>query len=65
MHKDRMTANILPPVLRQPTTDRHDSIGGETARSEVSSTARADGLAGRVIREKVDEFLQEPSPGGN
>ena len=56
-----MTANVLSPVIRQPTTDRHDCIGGVAARSKVSSTTCMHGLTGRVMREIKGKFLKEPS----
>jgi hypothetical protein len=60
-----MMVNVLPPVIRQPTANRHDSIGGETAGCEVSSTTRTHGLTGHVMRKIGDQFFKEPCTGGN
>jgi hypothetical protein len=60
-----MTANVLPPVIGQSTTNCHDSIGGQTAGREISSTTRTHGLTGCVMRKIGDEFVKEPRSGGN
>jgi hypothetical protein len=65
MHEDGMMANVLSPVIQQPPTNWHNGVGGKTARSEVSSPACADGLAGCIVREIRDKFLEEPGVGRN
>jgi hypothetical protein len=51
LHKDRMTANVFAPIIREPAPDQHDCVRGKTASCEVGSTTCSDRLTSCVVWE--------------
>ena len=42
VHKSWVTVHIFAPIVGQPMSDQHDSVGRETERGKVGCAANTD-----------------------